>query len=250
MVDVRRLGHSGGAGRVDVKCTVLDGERAPLGGGERRRRESLHRTIDAREILRALAMDPDFRCGLQRRQDGEERLEQFGRDDNVLGRDDIDAMRERRPHEVGVEERGDAADARDADPRGRKFRPVRHQQADSVALLEILRQRPARIAIGALEQLTIGQLLARGDECGLVTVFVRELGDHVGKKPRWILRDMRGHAQRAQAAAQKDDVSQKLTEKPHASCPDCGVGERHHQRVAGTWQEYRRRVNDPARRRG
>ena len=59
--------------------------------------------------------------------------------------------------QVGVDQRRDAADAGDAEPDRHVFRPVRHQQADRLALGEILRQRPARVAVGALGERAIAE---------------------------------------------------------------------------------------------
>ena len=88
---------------------------------------------------------------------GLERLEQLRRHDDVPRMDDVDAMRERRPGQVGVEQRHHAADAGDAEPDRHEFRPVRHHQADGVALADALRERPAGVAVGALGELAIAK---------------------------------------------------------------------------------------------
>ena len=46
---------------------------------------------------------------------------------------------------------------RDAEPDRHIFRPVRHHQADGLAFGEILIERPARVAVGALGKRAIGQ---------------------------------------------------------------------------------------------
>ena len=61
----------------------------------------------------------------------------------------VDAMRQRRARQIGVDQRHHAADAGDAQPDRQIFRPVGHQQRDHIALVDALRQRPARIAVGA-----------------------------------------------------------------------------------------------------
>ncbi len=78
-------------------------------------------------------------------------IDQFAGDDDVLRRDDVDAMGERVPAELRVEQRNDAADAGDAEPDRQVFGPVRHHQADGLALGELLRERPAGVAVGALD---------------------------------------------------------------------------------------------------
>ena len=80
-------------------------------------------------------------------------LEKFRSDDEVLGRDDIDAMGERVTAQIGVEQRDDAADGGDTEPDRHVFGPIWHQEPDRFALGEILRERPARIAIGAFGKL-------------------------------------------------------------------------------------------------
>ena len=66
------------------------------------------------------------RCGAAVAKDWRE----LGRDDDMGGRGDRDAMGERLAGQIGVEQRDDAADLGDAEPDGEIFRPVGHQQAD------------------------------------------------------------------------------------------------------------------------
>ena len=67
--------------------------------------------------------------------------------DEMLGRDDIDAMGERGAGQIGVEQRDDTADAGDAKPDGHVFGPVGHEQADDVTFGEALLERPSGILI-------------------------------------------------------------------------------------------------------
>ncbi len=61
----------------------------------------------------------------------------------MFGRDNIDAVGERRAGQIGIEQRNDAADAGDAEPDGNVFRPVGHQQADDFAFGNALRRAPS-----------------------------------------------------------------------------------------------------------
>ena len=182
-----------------------------------------------RGILGALAVRPDLRLGLEQRPGGGELRREFGGDHDMLRRDDIDAMGERRADQVGVDQRDHAADAGDADPDRHVFRPVRHQQAHRLALAEILAARPAGVAVGALGERAIAESLAVGDQRRRIAEPVGEFLDHDGKHPRRILGDRRRHPQRAIRAAQEDDVvlmfSKKLMLAPCAG--EAGTGMQH-----------------------
>ena len=114
VVHVGGLGQAGGAGRVDEQRAILDRELAPLVAGQRVARKTLDLAVDARAKLgarrrRAATRSAlTVRCGLR----GLERREQLRRHDDVLGRDDVDAVRERVTGQVGVEQRDHAADPR------------------------------------------------------------------------------------------------------------------------------------------
>ena len=106
------------------------------------------------------------------------RAKQLGGDDDVLGGDDVDAVREREPAQIGVQQRHHAADPGHAEPQRQEFRPVRHHQADGVALGDALRQRPSRIAVRPGRQLAIGEPFAVGEQRRRVVVLRRKLVDH------------------------------------------------------------------------
>ena len=99
---------------------------------------------------------------------------------------------------MGVDECNHAADARDADPDREEFRPARHHQADRVALAQVLRQRPARVAVGARRKLAVAEALAVGQQRRRVAVLVRELQDDLREHARRIPGDRRGHLEGAQ----------------------------------------------------
>jgi hypothetical protein len=108
-------------------------------------------------------------------------------DDDVLRRDDVDAVGERRPGQIGVEEGGDAAGAGDAEPDREIFRAVRHQEGDRVSLLQIVGHCPAGVLVGATVVLDVAHLLAVGDEGGLVAVSPREILHEIPDGSRRVL---------------------------------------------------------------
>jgi hypothetical protein len=134
----------------------------------------------------------------------------------MLRLDDIDAMGERGADQIGVDQRRHPAGAGDADPGRHVLRTVRHQQADRLALAEMLAPRPARVAVRPLAQRAVAQLLAVRDQGGLVAVFLDQFVDHHRKHPRRVLGDRRRHPQRAKRAAQENDVILQMLEKGHA----------------------------------
>ena len=124
-------------------------------------------------------------------------------------------MRERRPGEIGVEQRHYAAGARDAEPDRHVFGAVRHQQANGLALGEALAAGPAGVAVGALAELAIAQPLASREQRRRVAEFLREFLDHDGEDPGRILGDRRRHPERAQNAPQVRDVALEPLDQAH-----------------------------------
>ena len=66
-------------------------------------------------------------------------------DDEVFRRSSLNAVRERLPGEVGVEQCDDSADAGDTQPDSQILGAVGHQQADHIALGHALCERPAGV---------------------------------------------------------------------------------------------------------
>ncbi len=62
-----------------------------------------------------------------------------------------------RAAQLRIDQRHDAADRGDAEPDRQIFRPVRHHQANRLALGEVLVERPARVAVAALDERAIGE---------------------------------------------------------------------------------------------
>ncbi len=146
-----------------------------------------------------------------------ERLEQFGGDDDVLWAHHIDAIGQRHPGEVGIDERNHAADPRDADPRGQKLRPARHHQTDRVALAKILRERPARIAVRARRKLPVREAFAVRQQRRGVAVFVRKLEDDLRKDPGWVPGDRGCQLERAHGALDGRHLCSQPIDETHYS---------------------------------
>jgi len=157
MVHVGGLRQAGRARRIDVERAIFDGEHGTVGSGELVAGKVVEIAIDAREVGIGLAVKPDLGVAGNMRARTRQRLVQLVGHDDVLGIHHIDAVGERHSREVGVDECNDAAGPRDADPGGQEFRSARHHQTDDVALVQILRQRPARIAVGARCELAVGE---------------------------------------------------------------------------------------------
>ena len=161
MADDRRLRQAGGAGRVDVERAIVDRHRRPLRGGETVARKFRDLRGDVGQCRAAVAMRPNDGVGRKMRRCAAKGLQQLPRDDDVPRRNGVDAMGERSAHEMGVEQRDDAAGAADAGPDRQVFGPVGHQQAHRVALAHPMHPGPAGIAVGAVQQRAEAQGLGR-----------------------------------------------------------------------------------------
>ena len=115
----------------------------------------------------------------------------------MFGRDDIDAMGERRTGQIGIEQGNHTADPGDAQPDGHVFGPVRHQQADAIAFAETLVERPSGISVRPLGERTIGQALAVGEQGRRVAELRGEFLDHRGKNAIGMAGDGRRQLERA-----------------------------------------------------
>ncbi len=115
-----------------------------------------------------------------------------------MGRcDDGQAMGKRRLGQLIVQERDDRADPGEAKPDRQIIRLVRHQQADHVALLDVLCQRPTADAVDALCQRTIGQRRVAGQQCGRFATVGGDGLDDVRQQPVRLGVDRGGQFQRS-----------------------------------------------------
>ena len=183
MADIGSLGQPGGAGGVYVKCAIRDGDGAQLGPDQRRARLALDRAVDARKVCvacarRYSAMHPDADLLGEARAHARDGGGKLGRRDDVLGCDDIDAMGEPRALEAGIEERHHAPDPRHPEPDRQILRPVRHHEADRIALGHSQFERPARIAVGAGGELPVAHGLPLGKQRRGVAEGGTQLLDH------------------------------------------------------------------------
>ena len=133
--------------------------------------------VDARKLVVTGAVNPDRRRAGEVRPHGGQPIDELRGHDQMSGRGDVDAMRERRPGEIRVEQRDDAADAGDAEPDGHVLGAVRHQQADGVALGQPLLERPAGISGRSFRERAIGQALAVREQRRRVAERLGELLD-------------------------------------------------------------------------
>ena len=111
-------------------------------------------------------------------------------------------MGERGARHIGVDQRGDEAGAREAQPGRQIFRPVGHEQADDVALAEALRARPAGIAIGASVPRAIGKGLALAEQRDAIAILGRQFISEIAIGAGRVLADRRGAGERPPEAAQ------------------------------------------------
>ena len=217
VIDVGRLGHAGRAGGVDVERAVLDGEHRALVRCERCVGELRQVGVEPRQVRGFLAVRPDFDLAIDALARGLEALQQFGRDDDVLRLDHVDAVGERGAGEVGVDQRDHDAGLREPEPDRHVFRPVGHHQADDVAFHQALRACPARVAVGARSERAIAQALMIGDQRGRVAVARGELVDDRRKHARRMFGDRLRAGERTQRAARVNEISLDLLNESHGA---------------------------------
>src|SRR5258708_9179420 len=116
VTDVGSLRESGRARRVDVESAIVDGYRPALGAVQFFARVPLNLAIDVRVSVAAVAVDRDLRVALKVWHRGREPIHQFRGYDDVPGRGDIHAVRERWTGEIGIGQRNHAAKPRDSKP--------------------------------------------------------------------------------------------------------------------------------------
>src|SRR5579863_6265688 len=115
----------------------------------------------------------------------------------MFRRDNVDAVRERSASKIGVEKRDHAADLSDAEPDGQVLGPIRHEQADTFAFRDALRDGPAGVAIRPLSQRAIGEAFAFGKESGSVAGTFGEFLDDGRENAFGIAGEVRGPLERA-----------------------------------------------------
>jgi hypothetical protein len=185
VADLRGFRQTGRAGGVDQERAVGDRHRAAFGQRQRLGRVALDRAIDALKATAAFAVQPNLRAAHELRGCALELHGAFGGDDQMFRRDDVDAMGERMPAQLGIDQRNDDARAGEAEPDRQIFRPVRHHQADCFALGQPLIERPMCETVSARDERAIGQALAADccDQRGRVALRLPELRDHVIEQP-------------------------------------------------------------------
>src|SRR5579862_1445812 len=160
MARVGGFGQACGAGGVDRKGAVGDGYVTPFVKAQPVGRISFYVAINARKfnvVVSAVSPDLGPREKIPDRQ--LTLLEEFRCDNKVLRCDNINAMGERLPAKICIEERYDTPHRCNAKPNCHVFGPVWHQQRNRFTLCDILRERPASIAVRTVGKLTITQAL-------------------------------------------------------------------------------------------
>ena len=207
MTDVGGLGQPRRARGINVERPILDGQRPPPTLAQLVARVSIDGPLNTRELGVVSAVHPDLCRTHTARQRGGQRLDELRRHDDVLGLDDIDAVRERGAEEIRIEKRDDTADTGDAEPDRHVFRPVRHEQTDGVALANTLVERPTGISVRPLGERAIGQTLAIGEERRRLTEFLGEFVDHGRQNAIGILWDRRRQLERAHPRLGSDTIA-------------------------------------------
>ena len=183
MADMGRLGQAGGAGGIDQKGAVVQRDIAIM-----------HQRFTGKAFQKpreGLAIVPKLRRG------GQIAAPAFGRDD-MGGRGHGDAMTQRLALQVGVQQRHDSADGGDAQPDRQIVGAIGQEQANGIALADVLGQRPARYLVDARRQPGMGERLVRGDQRRGFAEARPQFLDHGRQDARGRVLDLRRHFQRAQ----------------------------------------------------
>jgi hypothetical protein len=204
VADICGFRQSGRAGGVNQQRTIGDRHRAAFGRNQRFGRAALDRAVDALEAA-AVAVRPNLRAAHELRGGAFKLPGALGGDDDMLRRDDVDAMGERMPAQLGVDQRNDNARAGQAKPDRQIFGPVRHHQADGFVFGQSLIERPVRVAIGAFDKRAICQAFAadRQGQCVCIALHVRKFRDHVIEQALRIGGDRRCPFERPDPVAQR-----------------------------------------------
>ena len=108
------------------------------------------------------------------------------------------------PRRLVLMQRDDAADAGDAEPDRHVFGPVRHHQADDVALGEILRRAPSARSGWRARRAPDRSGFSRAESsAGASPRAAAQLLDHVEQQALRIAADRRGRFERAHPVAQR-----------------------------------------------
>ena len=186
MADMCRLGQARGAGGIDQQRTVIQRDITLFVRRQGCAGKGIQQGIERR------ALPPQLRL----------LLVQFVRKgrggDNVPWARHRDAMGQRLTLQVGVQQRHDAADARDPQPGRQIVGTIGHQQTDHVALGDILAQGPSRHPVGPRRQLAMAVTFVGSDQRRRFAEACTQFFNHDGKGARGRILDFRRHLQRAQ----------------------------------------------------
>src|SRR5439155_4156327 len=105
-------------------------------------------------------------------------IEELCGHDEMPGRGDVDAVRERWSGKVRVEQRNDAAGPGDAEPDRHVLGAVRHQEADGFAFGDPLVDGPPRVPGGPVGERAVRQAFLIREQGRRISEFLRELLDN------------------------------------------------------------------------
>jgi len=158
MTDAGGFRQAGRARGVDQERGIIDRDLAPLGG---RKRASIQAVQGCRDVcITVVPVPPDFRRELEMGQHVLEDACKFIPDNDVIRSSDVDAVRERAPHQLGIDECRDAADPGDTEPGRDVIGRSRHEETDHIAGADALREGPARVTIYTPGKCAIAERLA------------------------------------------------------------------------------------------
>src|SRR3984957_11490470 len=107
-------------------------------------------------------MDPDRWHWFKMKERGSQCVNVVLRHNNTFGRHSVDAVGKRWTCEIGIEQRYNYSDARDAKPYRHILRPIAHHQTDDVAFFEALVECPPRILVGSFGEIFVGKTFLIG----------------------------------------------------------------------------------------
>ena len=215
MAEIRGLGQARRARGVDVEGVVLADEPVAhrlVGYGRRALRE---RGVEILGPRRGAAGEPGDGFGLAGRHRLLPGLRKLVAYDRLARLGDGDAMRERGPAQVGVDEGHDRAELHQPQPRHQVFGTAFHEQRDGVALADVLRKRPMRIAVRARGQLRVGQRAVLVEHGDVGRFVAREILDDVADGARRLRAGVAQAPKRARDRADIDGLARNPIHHAH-----------------------------------
>jgi hypothetical protein len=118
------------------------------------------------EGVAALTINPALDLWIELVPHDREGVGEFGSDNDMFGRHNVDGVGQRLTPEIGVNQRNRTTDAGYPEPDGHVFRTIWHEQTHDIASRDSLLQRPMCILIGPLRKPAVCQAFSLGKERG------------------------------------------------------------------------------------